>query len=72
MKPNDLAQLDRILAEWADWMSHEKVGRGYPSRAAGRAYGGSWGSCADWCERAWAQSARDRQIAAVLDETGGG
>ena len=34
MKPNDLAQLDRILAEWADWMSHEKVGRGYPSRVS--------------------------------------
>ena len=43
MKPNDLAQLDRILAEWADWMSHEKVGRGYPSRAAGLSSGRSRG-----------------------------
>ena len=58
MKPNDLAQLDRILAEWADWMSHEKVGRGYPSRAAGLSSGGSSESFEDLCERADAQRAR--------------
>ena len=58
MKPNDLVQLDRILAEWADWMSHEKVGRGYPSRAAGLSSGGSSESFEDLCERADQQRAR--------------
>ena len=58
MKPNDLAQLDRILAEWADWMSHEKVGRGYPSRAAGLSSGGSSESFEDSCERADTQRAK--------------
>ena len=57
MEPNDLAQLDRILAEWADWMSHEKVGRGYPSRAAGLSSGGSSESFEDLCERADKQRA---------------
>lgn len=58
MTARDLAPLECLLAEWAEWMSHEKVGRGYPSRAAGLSSGGSSESFEDLCERADAQRAR--------------
>lgn len=58
MTARDLAPLECLLSEWAHWMSHEKVGRGYPSRAAGLSSGGSSESFEDLCERADQQRAR--------------
>ena len=58
MTARDIAPLEALLSEWAQWMSHEKVGRGYPSRAAMFATGGASESFEDLCERADAQRAR--------------
>ena len=64
MTARDLAPLECLLAEWAEWMSHEKVGRGYPSRAAMFTTGGASESFEDLCERA--DAARIRTVDAVI------
>ena len=58
MTARDIAPLEALLSEWAQWMSHEKVGRGYPSRVPIFSSGGSSESFEDLCERADAQRAR--------------